>query len=171
MNDLDDLIDLVAPPTAPELGSADWAALTATLKLTLPADYVRLMTTYGIAAPGAGWLEYYRPLDLREGLAERALDVSDTYRYLRSLYPEDLPEAVWPEPGGFLAFASTRDADNLGWLTDTWQLAVWPRRDDALIRLPGTLTETLRDWLKGDLDVPGLPAAEAAAFGPFRSLL
>lgn len=85
--------------------------------------------------------------------------VSDGYRDLRESFPEDFPLAAWPEPGGFLAFANSIDGDELGWLTqgdpDRWPVIVYPRHDDQGPPLPGTLTETLLDWMRGRLDAAG----------------
>ncbi|GAA1078004.1 hypothetical protein [Kitasatospora arboriphila] len=84
------------------------------------------------------------------------------------------------EPGGFLPFGSTIDADTLGWLTegepDAWPLIVRPRHAPQGPRLAGGLVDTLVAWLRGrDLGegFPGLDPdddpLEFAAFLPADS--
>lgn len=56
------------------------------------------------------------------------------YRELRDEFPEYHPLPIWPEPGGFLPFASSIDGDSIGWLTDgepdRWPLIVEPRHHE-----------------------------------------
>jgi hypothetical protein len=138
----------------------------------LPADYVALISHVGAGLLGCReWLGLADPFQSGrpDGLLACATDAGDAYRCLRDGppefhglgFPDDYPRAAWPEPGGFLACASTRDGDYLGWLTvggpEQWPVMVWPQQadGDTLIDLP--LTEVLLRWLHGDLDLPGLP--------------
>ena len=72
---------------------------------------------------------------------------------LRADYPEFHPLAIWPEPGGFLPFASTTYGDEIGWLTigepEGWPLLVNPRQSDPGPPLEGSLVEILLSWVRG----------------------
>jgi hypothetical protein len=103
----------------------------------------------------------------RHGLAEQVTWFCDAYRGLRAEFPEFQPLAVWPEPGGFLPFASSIDGDQLGWLTegttpDDWPLIVYPRHAPQGPPLTGTLTDILLEWLRGRFRTEGLPGLSRA---------
>ncbi|MEV7530723.1 SMI1/KNR4 family protein [Streptomyces hydrogenans] len=159
---LDTLTALVPPPAEPYLGGRDWEWTYDQLGITLPSAYVRFMETYG----GGVWCDWLRfPLPWgadRYDFAPWAEWYADNYRSLRADHPEFHPLAAWPEPRGFLTFASTIDGDQLGWLADgddpeTWPLAIDPRHARVGPPLTGTLTEVLLAWLRGELAVEGLP--------------
>jgi hypothetical protein len=161
---LEALSALVPPPAAPQLGDGAWEDLFGLLGTHLPADYVALMDRYG-AGEWLRWLRFSAPLQdggaLFVGHVEGTLDA---YRELRDEFPEDYPLPVWPEPGGFLPCASSRDGDSLGWLTqgdpDSWSLIVHPRHAEQGPPLPGRLTETLLEWSRGRLAAAGLPGLD-----------
>ncbi|MFF4342774.1 SMI1/KNR4 family protein [Kitasatospora sp. NPDC001540] len=171
---------LVTPPERPYLGSGrTWASLAADLGTELPAEYRTLMELYGSGQWG-GHLRFHTPL--RKGGDDFLAHVRTTcedYPIFREDFPEDYPLAVWPEPGGFLPFATGTYGDVLGWLTegpapDRWPLTVLPRHVDQGPPLPGGLVDVLLAWLRRTLHAPGLPAfdqdddpAEYAVFEPF----
>lgn len=160
-----------APPRRPRPGDLSWQQVYDVLGTRLPADYVALTSRHGAALLGCGqWLGLCDPLDPGRpcGLLACATDAGDAYRYLRDGPAQlgdglraDFPRAVWPEPGGFLCCAASRDGDYIGWLTEgrpeQWPVMVWPgdTDGDTVIDLP--LTEVLSRWLNGRLDVAGLP--------------
>lgn len=151
---------LVPPPEAPYLGGGTWQELSGELGSRLPAEYVALMDRYG-AGCWAGWLRFVTPLrPAGRGFVRHAEETLDAYRTLRADFPENLPLAVWPEPGGFLPFANSIDGDHLGWLTegepDDWPLIVWPRHADQGPPLEGGLTDVLLEWLRGRFSTEGL---------------
>ncbi|HZM82874.1 MAG TPA: SMI1/KNR4 family protein [Candidatus Limnocylindrales bacterium] len=157
---LETLALLAPPPERPYLGEGTWPRLFDELGTTLPADYMSFMEAYGVGL-WSDWLGLYTPLRFeKNGLVFNAKQMLDGYRELRAQFPEYFPLAVWPEPGGFLPFASSVDGDDLGWLTvgqpDDWPLAVHPRHADQGPPLPGGLLETMLDWLRGR-PVPNFP--------------
>ncbi|MTE19068.1 hypothetical protein F0L17_07980 [Streptomyces sp. TRM43335] len=157
---LETLTRLVPPPATPYLGDGTWEWLFAELGTRLPDEYVTLMERYGSGHWG-NWLSFFTPLrTVGEGLVHHARETADNYRRLRGEFPEYHPLAVWPEPGGFLPFAVSVDSDHLGWLTEgepnDWPVTVWPRHADQGPALPGTLTDILLQWLRGDLVTEGL---------------
>lgn len=162
---------LATPPRRPRRGNLTWDQVYELLGTRLPGDYVALISRYGPGLMGCWeWLGLADPLDpgRPDGLLACATDAGDAYRCLRDGlpshghgFPDEFPRAAWPEPGGFLACASSRDGDFIGWLTEGrpehWPVMVWPQAGDGdtVIDLP--LTEVLLRWLNGDLAVPGLP--------------
>jgi hypothetical protein len=152
------LRDLLPPPEAPKLGSENWESVFATLGTRLPTEYVDLMKTYG----GGLWrsdLRFPMPLEPTEtGLVAHAQTAADIYRELRSEIPDEYLLPVWPEPGGFLAFADSIHGDYIGWLTDgdpdQWPVVVWPRDYEQGPPLATNLVDTLLAVIRGQ-DVPG----------------
>ncbi|GAA2083106.1 hypothetical protein GCM10009759_00940 [Kitasatospora saccharophila] len=171
---------LVEPPARPYLGSGrTWADLAADLGTELPTEYRALMELYGSGQWG-GHLRFHTPL--RKGgqdFVEHQRGTCEDYPILREDFPEQYPLAVWPEPGGFLPFATSTYGDELGWLAegpdpDRWPLIVYPRNVDQGPPLEGGLVDVLLAWLRGALEAPGLPRfgpdddpAEYAVFEPF----
>ncbi|TYC09653.1 SMI1/KNR4 family protein [Micromonospora sp. MP36] len=149
---LDTLRLLVPPPEAPCLGDGRWDDLFAELGTPLPTEYVALMDLYG-AGIWSNWLRFATPLRSGATLAAYAQERLGWYRDLRDQFPEYHPLPIWPEPGGFLPFASSIDGDSLGWLTegepDRWPLIVEPRHHEQGPPLTGTLIDLLLSWLRG----------------------
>jgi hypothetical protein len=158
---LDALRLLSPPPERPYLGDGTWERLFAELGTQLPKEYVELMEVYGAGDWGT-WLRFLTPLRTGERrFATHVEETLDAYRMLKENYPDGYPLAVWPEPGGFLPFANSYDADHLGWLTegpdpDAWPLIVWPRHTDQVPALEGGLIDTLLAWQRGTLTDSGL---------------
>ena len=158
---LDALRLLSPPPEQPYLGDGTWEGLFAELGTRLPKEYVELMEVYGAGDWGT-WLRFLTPLRTGERrFVTHVEETLDAYRMLKDNYPDGYPLAVWPEPGGFLPFANSYDADHLGWLTrgpdpDAWPLIVWPRHTDQGPALEGGLINTLLVWQRGTPAVPGL---------------
>lgn len=158
---LDALRLLSPPPERPYLGAGAWEGLFAELGTQLPKEYVQLMEVYG-AGDWGEWLRFLTPLRTGERrFVTHVEETLDAYRMLKDNYPEGYPLPVWPEPGGFLPFANSYDADHLGWLTegpdpDAWSLIVWPRHTDQGPALEGGLIDTLLTWQRGTPAVPGL---------------
>jgi hypothetical protein len=155
---------LVPPPEVPYLGGGTWEKLFEELGTRLPAEYMALMDRYG-AGCWSKWLNFVTPLRTNgRGFAYHAAEVLDGYRSLRAGFPEYHPLPVWPEPGGFLPFASSIDGDQLGWLTegdpDSWPLIISPRHADQGPPLPGNLTDTLLEWLRGRFASEGIPGLD-----------
>jgi cell wall assembly regulator SMI1 len=170
---------LSPPPERPYLGDGTWEGLFAELGTQLPKEYVELMEVYGSGDWGT-WLRFLTPLRTGERrFATHVEETLDAYRMLKENYPEGYPLAVWPEPGGFLPFANSYDADHLGWLTegpdpDAWPLIMWPRHTDQGPALAGGLIDTLLAWQRGTLTDGGLAAldeeddpVECAGFDPW----
>ncbi|GAA2838887.1 hypothetical protein GCM10010441_74130 [Kitasatospora paracochleata] len=156
---------LAPPPTVPYLGEdLTWERLFEQLGTRLPSDWLVLMRRYGAGCWGE-WASFNPPLAEGErGLLGLVRWRTSTYREHRARFPDRHPLAVWPEPGGFLPFATTIDNDALGWLTagdpDSWPVVVQPRHAEQGPPLEGSSTEILLEWTRGRLDVEGLPGLD-----------
>ncbi|MFF7754643.1 SMI1/KNR4 family protein [Streptomyces sp. NPDC007971] len=153
---------LTAPPAAPRLGDATWEWLSEQFGTPLPAEYVRLMETYG-GGCWSGWLRFPEPLRTTAPRLTAFVDRTlEAYESLRSgRHPRCYPLATFPEPGGFLPFADSIDGDYLGWLTegdrpDDWPLVFWPRHAAQGPPLEQGLIDTLLAWQRGRLRTAGL---------------
>lgn len=84
----------------------------------------------------------------------------DAYRKFRERFPHTYRLAAWPEPGGFLGWGTTIDADWFGWLTegdpDEWPIVAEGRGDEWIDEPPLhiTVTEFLLHWFSGAPDLP-----------------
>ncbi|WP_377268086.1 SMI1/KNR4 family protein [Peterkaempfera sp. SMS 1(5)a] len=152
---------LTPPPARPYLGGGSWADLHRELGIRLPQEYLTLMELYG-AGCWNNWLRFRTPLRTEEGrrFLRQVESVADAYESLGEDDPEEYPLTMWPEPGGFLPFATSLDGDHLGWLTegadpDAWRLIVWPRHAPQGDPLEAGLIETLLAWQRGSLDEEG----------------
>ncbi|MEU1881173.1 SMI1/KNR4 family protein [Streptosporangium sp. NPDC020072] len=163
---LDRLIALVPPPAEPVFGTGSWEELTADTGVRFPADYMAFIERYG-RCEFARWMAIYDPREpSKEGEWDLAL-WGEEYRDLRDDSPEDYPLAMWPEPGGFVAWGSTIDGETFGWLTvgepEEWPVLVLYRLDLELGPVYESMTEFLLGWASGlryngrGVDNAGLP--------------
>lgn len=158
------LTELTPPPHHPYLGGGTWERLFEELGTRLPAAYVALMDRYGAGCWG-DWLRFHTPLRTDGGFRRLAEQDAEAYRGAIGGWRAEDPFPVWPEPGGLLAFATSNDADVLGWLTegpdpDAWPLVVWPRHAPQGPPLPYGLVDTLLAWQRGRFEAEGLPGLD-----------
>ncbi|MFI1921329.1 MULTISPECIES: SMI1/KNR4 family protein [unclassified Streptomyces] len=126
------LVRLVAPPAEPVDASGDWAAVQDEIGGRLPADYRRLVETYG-------WGEFCDFLYLRtpfgtsrhNGIERQVADLSSPAPSVRECgcHPHSSHPAPGAGPAELLIWGTTMDADRLCWLTggapDEWPVVVW----------------------------------------------
>ncbi|MFI9045367.1 SMI1/KNR4 family protein [Streptomyces sp. NPDC053427] len=152
---------LSPPPGTAYLGGGTWEGLFAELGTRLPAEYLTLMSEYG-AGCWSEWLRFLTPLRTGERrFLDHVEETTDIYRSLRESHPEYHPLPMWPEPGGFLPFANSVDADWLGWLTegddpDAWPLIVSPRHARQGEPWKHGLIDALVAWQRGTFVTEGL---------------
>ncbi|NWF29439.1 SMI1/KNR4 family protein [Streptomyces sp. PKU-EA00015] len=128
MTDNTALVLLVTPPAAPVDARGSWTAAESALGTPLPADYKRLVETYG-------WGEFCDYLNLRTPFGTREHNRLEWQRGRPSGTPdrnrERYPYPLHPAPGGLLVWGTTVDADRLCWFTDgapeSWPVVVWSR--------------------------------------------
>ncbi|MFG3258849.1 SMI1/KNR4 family protein [Streptomyces sp. NPDC048172] len=127
------LTDRVPPPREAVNGTGDWAAAERALGTALPADYKRLVETYG-RGDFCGELCLSTPFDGADNPVRLEGDALDVFGSMRDTWPEKYPYPLYPEPGGLLAWGVTEAAGQLCWLTEgppeTWPVVIWSRDDD-----------------------------------------
>ena len=82
-------------------------------------------------------------------------------REIRDSFPDDVPEALFPEPGGLHPWAGTDNGDRLYWRTegnpDSWSVVVWESRGPQYEDYALTMSGFLVAWLQGDVRIPMFP--------------
>ncbi len=146
------LVKIAPPPVEPPTAFAGpWEPIEAELGVTLPQDYkdfARLygegsfFETVGIHMPAA------QSRHIR--LVHEARVICDDLRTL-----DDLPYALWPEPGGLLPFGKTNYGDYLCWLTRglpaNWGVVVWGRGFLTFEAFDCDLTDFLAGLATGEI--------------------
>lgn len=115
-NELQQLIDLAAPPTEPIGAPFAWAEVERELGLELPGDYKHLADRYGHGTFMAGSFT----LNLKTpGHPDRSVDLLSLA--MAQYLPEDPtdPHAAFPAAGGLLAVVTTETGDTFWWRTGT----------------------------------------------------
>ena len=123
------LVQRVSPPATPVRAVGDWSAFAVRNGFEAPGDYRAVINRYGAGSFGEAFrlLEPFNP-------AETLVAASDWDRQnldgLRRRFPDQYPDwPMWPEPGGFLPWASTADGDLVGWRTkgapEEWTTVFW----------------------------------------------
>lgn len=112
------LSELIPSPDRPVGANGDWKRFTSVNGFPPPEDYRMLIREYGVGT-FAGWIRLIEPFNHRVTFIELARAAA---RPLRGA-------ALWPEPGGFLPWATTATGDLVGWRTtgrpDFWTTAFW----------------------------------------------
>lgn len=158
-----DLVSRVPPPSRPQCGALAWPDVFEELGTRLPADYIEFMDAYGSCEFGA-YLGIGDPRDADPPSYHRTwCDFGDDLRAWREEFPDDEDTVPpWPEPGGFLGWGNTIDADWFGWLTlgepNRWPVAIWGRHRRSGIVGDVSMTEFLAGWLSSPpaYDLPDL---------------
>ena len=75
--------------------------------------------------------------------------------------PENYPYPAWPPLGGLLPWAATEYGAALFWLTrgapDAWPVVFGHPHEEPEVLLPGTMTEVLAGWLRGEARLSPYP--------------
>ena len=156
---LADLARLVPPPDSPFRAPADWATFESENGFRPPADYRALLDAYGAGTFDAplGGLTIAQPVHPQRTFLEGNRWARDNLRGLQRRFPTlEPPWPVYPEPGGFLPFASDDTSWTVGWLThgsaDAWTVAIDGGRDGWWTELPYGAAELAARWA-GEKDV------------------
>lgn len=109
----------------------DWKRFVSANGFWPPEDFRMLVREYG-AGTFAGWLQIIEPFNPSWTFAQKAEEHCRTLRSQQSKAPHLYPDwHFWPNPGGFLPWATTVDGDSLGWRTqgrpETWTILFWAR--------------------------------------------
>ncbi|MFH0176926.1 SMI1/KNR4 family protein [Streptomyces cacaoi] len=169
------LVRLVAPPAEPVDAAGDWIAVEERIGSRLPADYRRLVETYG-------WGEFCDFLYLRtpfgtsrhNGIERRSVDLTTSPAGERDRHPHPPHPTPGAVPEALLIWGTTLDADRLCWLTggdpEEWPVVVWSSEGRHETHHMGA-AEFLVGWVGGHLSSPLLVDMEpdlAPWFNAFR---
>jgi hypothetical protein len=169
-------------PAVPLGAPVPWAAAGEEIDFTFPADYRAFIDLYGsvrihdellVWSPTKrGW----RPGGPGgfAGLLGETTDAGTVGRWLADMHvrwPRQHPYPVYPDPGGLVLWAGTRNGDRCCWLTegadpDRWPVVVWFGRSTGWERFEGGTAEFLAAVLTGANEVvrelcpprPGIPS-------------
>jgi hypothetical protein len=128
----------------------------------LPRDYKALVCAYGTGS-WKGFLWVLNPFasNVYLNLFEQAKLQLDAERLLRAKWPEQIPFALYPEPGGLFPWAMTDNGDRLYWLTkgepDCWPTVVYESRGPGYDYHELCCCAFLRQWVAGELLVAVFP--------------
>lgn len=176
------IADFTTPgPNRPEAIPVDWTAVEEWLGIKLPAAYKQLADTYGPLDFGE-YIWIHVPC-VQEGRFDYGEWLRSTHREahiaLREL-PQDRRPAVHPEPGGLLAWGTTRGTDNLFWDTssstepDEWTVVAHHTPGipgnglEAWHRYDLTFNEYLRHTVRETWEMPSPPGP---LIGPLRGTI
>jgi hypothetical protein len=122
------LTDVVPPPETPfEAFGGPWEPIEKEAGSPLPQDYKDFARLYG----SGYFMEFLgvsmpRSANPNTCFEAQLKQTCDTFLGL-----DDLPYAMWPEPGGLIPFGSSDDGDFLFWLPrgapNEWPVVIWSR--------------------------------------------
>jgi hypothetical protein len=136
------LKELIQPPDYPVGAYGDWKRFTSMNGFPPPEDYRMLIREYGVGT-FADWIALLEPFPSNATFMEEVEDVCGVIGRLRRQAPHEYPQwGIWPEPGGFLPWATTTTGDFIGWSTegrpDTWTTIFWGARGHPSNHFPVT---------------------------------
>jgi hypothetical protein len=158
---LQELLQLVTPPSEPQNAKGDWKRLESDLGLTLPSDYKQYIEEYG-GGVLCTLFEIQSPFGLE---AHYKSSIKDAWRSWAGIYhgwgdvPEsELPFPIYPKVPGLLPWGTYGDVDVLGWLTDPdtsqWHI-VYQDQHEGFFELPYSgFVRFLVSALKGETPLP-----------------
>lgn len=142
--DVASLCEVMPPPDRLPGAVVPWESSVGEIGLEFPGDYREFSELYGWGAV-RGELSILTPLIPRgkagwlnvDGGFSRVAEYTNqeigrAFREMRSNSPQSYPYAIYPEPGGLLAWGRNGNSDHCFWLTkgadpDRWPVVVWSR--------------------------------------------
>lgn len=156
--ELDQLIELVAPPSTPLGLNRSWAEVETELGLKLPSDYKKFIEQYGdgvIAGAGVdlGYIGIWNWRSTKNAL-KGITNVIKNYEAERRA-GHDFPYDCFPAPGGLLPFGATPNGDHFNWRTEgdpeSWDVVFYSFDSAKMILLEGdSFSQALHDILAHD---------------------
>ena len=177
---LTNLQNLISPPLHPqEIGDAKrWVKIEDALGTPLPYDYKALITAYG----SGGFNDFFFVLnpfssDENYNFFQQKKRVLNLYQSTHERYPEKAPYPIYPEVGGVLPCAITKNGDEFYWCVkgepNRWPIVVFPARRFIHEEYELALTELLSCFLLGQIRSRIIPLPEKFDSGPepqFRAI-
>ena len=159
------LLGIMPAPQSPRAAMGDWSMVISTLGTALPGDYVDFINCYGTGCISQFlWIHNPFEANVHLCLLSRYSVILDADLDIRTSFPEEIPQPLFPEPGGLLPFATTDNGDRIYWLTkgapESWTVVVWESRGPHYAEFAMTMTRFLCGWLGGNLHVPMFSPAD-----------
>lgn len=173
------LTELIPPPDSPVRAYGDWKRFASVNGFPPPDDYRMLIREYGAGTFG-DWLHLIESFNHSWTFMDRVEAVCDQLRRVRPAGAEGVALPIWPEPGGFLPWATTATGDVVGWRTEgrpaSWTTVVLGR-GDALGAYPvgavdfvlGLVERSLGDAHFDDAQTSPFATRGRPAFAPSES--
>ncbi len=161
-NPLDNLATILPPPSVPIAAAGDWSDVAKALGTPLPDDYMAFIARYGTGRI-SGFLWVLNPFEENVHLSFLAQypRIVAADREIREEFTEELPEPLYPEPGGLLPWGLTDNGDRLYWQTtghaDSWTIVARESRGPESASYPLSMTGLLFAWLSAEIEVPVFP--------------
>jgi hypothetical protein len=169
-----ELANVIESPAEHRAASVDWSRVHSRIGVDLPSDYRAFIDRFGVGSI-ADFLWIFGPeapvptLDFLESSRELA----ETYKALRASHAAAYPYAVFPEPGGLLAWGISDNGDELWWETtgaaDNWPVVVTQTRGNYHERYDMPLTTFVSAWVGHRITSDILVQALSNRFSPFRN--
>ncbi len=174
---IEQLKTLVPPPKQPlEIGTPDeWHRLEQRLALVLPTDYREFVLTYGTGL-FAQFYRVYNPFsaDTYMSLYAQVQKTCDWRRRTKAEFPERVPYAIYPDPGGILPWGNDENGHDYYWLTrgspEDWTVVADDVRGAGFSQHNCTMTGYLLGVLSKRIKplAGDYPRKENFVFEPFR---
>ena len=146
MSHLDELMRVCVPPTSPTGSNTAWPQIEAALRAPLPSDYKEYIARYGRGSIDE-FLWVLSPSDDNENLSMVVQSEvrREAQREFRSAAGQQLPFAIYPEPGGLLPWGFTDNGDVCYWRTgnvdpDRWPVVIVDSRSARWEEFAGSMT-------------------------------
>jgi len=136
---IEELVELLPPPSTPRNNQGDWSQLESSLGTRLPTDFKDFTGVYGTVKI-CNYLMIHTPFPFNQDYTE----------FLRSLCQEydnvtggrqNIPFPFFPKAGGLFGIGGTDNSDIISWITegdpDDWGIFFW--------EWPGELTFTFKE--------------------------
>lgn len=138
----DKLRELLPPPEQPFFAAGDWNAVEAAIGTRLPADYKSFIGLYG-----AGCISRFLIIQSPFIWVAHGRNVGQEWANWASMYHDfakyggqEIPYAIFPQPGGLLPFGSVADSHFLNWRMvgdpERWPF-VYYHRDKGFFEING----------------------------------
>lgn len=134
------LESLVPAPADPVRSYGDWKRFTSLSGFPPPDDYRMLISKYG-AGSFAGWIFLIEPFNPTWPFMTVVQAKCEELRSAQRRAPTTYPAwPIWPDPGGFLPWATTDGGDHIGWRTlgrpSQWTTLFWDRSGKGSTEYP-----------------------------------
>ncbi|MBX8516834.1 SMI1/KNR4 family protein [Pseudomonas cichorii] len=125
---MNELINILPPPSRYGFDSDAWVKFEAEEKLRVPQDFKELISIYG-GGQIDGFLWILNPFSVNRNLSfEKSKYFQEAYASMQQEFPSDYFRPAYPEQGSFLPWAVTDNGETFVWLVDgepdSWKVAI-----------------------------------------------